>query len=125
MLHPPEHSENYLATAQAEWLRKDGPGLGWSPVDSPSRAQDLANQGQLVVVLYPSPDPARSGHAAILRACDKDPALLEAEGPQIIQAGAQNADSTSVKAGFSHHPGAWVSAHDFKVLFFVHPAPAP
>jgi hypothetical protein len=124
MLHPPEHSENHLATAQAEWLREEGPRHGWTPVDSPFRAQELANQGQVVVVLYPSPDPARSGHAALVRACDKGEGLLEAEGPQIIQAGARNADSTSVKEGFSHHPGAWVSARDYKVLFFAHPAPA-
>jgi len=124
MLHPPEHSENFLATAQTEWLRREGPRHGWTPVDSPFRAQELANQGQVVVVMYPSPDPAKSGHAALVRASDKSGAMLEAEGPQIIQAGAQNAASTSVKEGFRHHRGAWVSGHDFTVQFFAHAAPA-
>lgn len=118
MLHPPEHGENYLATAQAEWLQREGPRHGWSPVASPFLAQQLANQGRVVVVLYPSPDPARSGHAALVRASDKSDALLEAEGPQIIQAGARNASSTSVQEGFRHHRGAWISAHEYRVLFF-------
>ncbi|MDR3669677.1 MAG: hypothetical protein P4L36_02475 [Holophaga sp.] len=118
MLHPPEHGENYLATAQAEWLRQEGPRHGWSPVASPFLAQDLANRGQVVVVLYPSPDPARSGHAALVLACTKSEAQLDADGPQIIQAGAQNASSTTVREGFRHHRGAWVSGHQYRVLFF-------
>jgi hypothetical protein len=93
-------------------------------VASPFRAQELANQGQVVVVMLPSPDPRKSGHAALVRASDKSEALLEAEGPQIVQAGARNADSTSVKEGFRHHRGAWVSGHDYAVQFFAHPAPA-
>ena len=124
MLHPPEHGENFLATAQTDWLRQEGPKHGWTPVDSPSRAQELANQGQVVVVMFPSPDPRKSGHAALVRACDKSGALLEAEGPQIIQAGARNAESISVREGFRHHPGAWVSGRDYTVQFFAHAPPA-
>jgi len=125
LLHPPEHGEGYLATAQAEWLKREGPKHGWVPVDSPFAAQRLANEGQVVVVMFPSPDPARSGHAALVRASAKGEAELEAEGPQILQAGAENADSTTVKLGFRHHRGAWVSAHDYKVLFFAHPLQVP
>jgi len=73
------------------------------------------------VVMFPSPDPARSGHAALVRASAKSDAELEAEGPQIVQAGARNADSTTVEQGFRHHRGAWVSARDFRVQFFAHP----
>jgi hypothetical protein len=123
MLHPPEHGEHHLATAQAEWLRTEGPRHGWSPVASPFLAQELANLGRVVVVLYPSPDPARSGHAALVRACAKSEAQLEAEGPQIIQAGARNATSTTVQEGFRHHRGAWISGHDYRVLFFSCSAP--
>jgi len=123
MLHPPEHGENYLATAQVDWPKAEGPKHGWTPVDSPFRAQELANQGQVVVVLFPSPDPFKSGHAALVRASDKSQALLEAEGPQIIQAGAENATSTSVKEGFHHHRGAWFSARDYQVVFFAHALP--
>lgn len=120
MLHPPEYGEKFLATAQAEWLQREGPEHGWTPVASPFLAQDLANQGQVVVILFPSPDPARSGHAALVRASGKSREALAEEGPQIIQAGAENATSTTVKEGFRHHRGAWVSAQDYKVLFFTH-----
>jgi hypothetical protein len=123
MLHPPEHGENYLATAQVDWLKAEGPKHGWTQVDSPFRAQELANQGQVVVVLYPSPDPLKSGHAALVRASDKSQALLEKEGPQIIQAGAENATSTSVMVGFRHHRSAWFSAREYQVLFFAHALP--
>jgi len=124
MLHPPEHGEKYLATAQTEWLRWEGLKHGWAPVDSPFLAQELANQGQVVVVMFPSPDPVKSGHAALIRASGKSRAELEEEGPQIIQAGGQNATSTTVKEGFRHHRGAWVSAEEFKILFFAHAAPS-
>ena len=123
MLHPPEHGEAFLATAQTEWLRGEGRAHGWTPVDSPFLAQDLANQGQVVVVMFPSADPARSGHAALVRASAKGRAELEEEGPQIIQAGGRNATSTTVKEGFRQHRGAWVSAHEYQVLFFAHAGP--
>jgi hypothetical protein len=124
MLHPPEHGERFLATAQTGWLLGEGRKHGWTPVDSPFLAQDLANRGQVVVVMFPSPDPARSGHAALVRASAKSRAELEEEGPQIIQAGGRNATSTTVKEGFRHHRGAWVSALEYQVLFFAHAGPA-
>jgi hypothetical protein len=123
LLRPPEHGQALLANAQAQWLRRSGPGRGWRPVDSPFRAQELVNAGQVVVAMYESPDPGKSGHAALVRPSDKSDALVETEGPQVTQAGAENAASTSLKQGFRHHPGAWVSARQYRVEFFVHDRP--
>jgi hypothetical protein len=123
ILRPPEHRMVHLATAQAEWLQQEGASHGWTAVPSPFQAQDLANQGRLVVAAFPSPDPSKHGHIALVRPSAKDAALLETEGPQIIQAGTENATSTTVKAGFRHHRGAWVSAADQRILFFAHALP--
>ena len=123
ILRPPEHGQALLANAQAQWLRRSGPDQGWQPVDSPFKAQELANAGKVVVAVYESPDPRKSGHAALVRPFDKSDALLETEGPQVTQAGAENAASTTLKQGFRHHRGAWVSAREFHVEFFVHDLP--
>lgn len=123
VLRPPEHRQARLATAQAEWMRQCGPEQGWRPVASPFEAQAFANQGLVVLALLASPDPKRSGHAALVRPSAKPEALLEAEGPQVIQAGAENAASTSLKQGFRHHRGARVSARECRVEFFVHELP--
>jgi hypothetical protein len=123
ILRPPDHKQVHLATAQAEWLQQEGMSHGWKPVDTPFHAQELANQGQLVVAVFPSPDSARPGHVALLRANPKPDALIEREGPQIIQAGGENTSSTSLKAGFRHHPGAWHSAEDNQIRFYVHGLP--
>jgi len=123
ILRPPEHGQALLANAQVQWLRRSGPDQGWRPVASPFKAQDLANDGKVVAVLYESPDPRKSGHAALVRPSDKSDALLATEGPQVTQAGAENAASTSLKQGFRHHPGAWASAREYRVEFFVHDLP--
>lgn len=123
ILRPPEHGQNLLANAQAQWLRRSGPDQGWQPVASPFKAQELANDGKVVVALYESPDPRKSGHAALVRPSDKSDAQLETEGPQVTQAGAENAASTTLKQGFRHHRGAWVSAREYRVEFFAHDLP--
>jgi hypothetical protein len=123
LLRPPEHAQVRLATAQAEWLQAHGAERGWVPVGSPAKAQDLANDGELVVALYPSPDPGKSGHVAVVRPWDKSEDLLEEEGPQVTQAGAENAASICLKQGFRHHRGAWISARDNRILFFAHDLP--
>lgn len=123
ILRPPEHSQVHLATAQAEWLQREGMSHGWEPVATPFQAQELANQGQLVVAVFPSPDPARAGHVALVRASAKPDALIEREGPQIIQAGGENSSSLDLQTGFRRHPGAWNSAGDNRIRFYVHALP--
>jgi hypothetical protein len=108
MLRPPEHGQVLLANAQAEWFHEaGGKEAGWRDVPSARDAQRLANQGNLVVMVYESPDPHRAGHIAIVRPADRPEHLLDENGPEITQAGTKNYLKTSAKVGFLHHPGAW------------------
>jgi hypothetical protein len=120
ILRPPQHGQVDLANAQQDWLLKEGKTQGWKPVNSPYEAQRLANEGKIVVAVYADPTPNKPGHVALVRPSDKSETLIQHEGPQIIQAGARNASSTSLKEGFRHHPGAWRSANDYRVMFFAH-----
>jgi hypothetical protein len=97
-----------LANAQAEWFHAaGGKKNGWGEVRTAHEAQTLANQGNLVVVVYQSPDPHRPGHVAIVRPAHRLVRLLEQNGPEIAQAGQKNYMMTSTKVGFQVHPGAW------------------
>jgi len=108
LLRPPEHGQILLANAQVAWLEGDvARERGWHRVKNMREAQALANQGHLVVVAYPNPDPKKPGHIAIVRPADKDEAELRRDGPQITQAGEKNALSTTMRIGFKYHPGAW------------------
>jgi len=117
LLHPPEHSSVLLANAQQEWLRAEGANHDWHPVASPSQAQQLANEGQLVVVTCKNPNESLPGHIAIVRPSVRSEAEILAEGPEIIQAGAHNYVSTTSKQGFKHHPGAF---ENNQLLYFSH-----
>jgi len=117
MLRPPEHGQILLANAQAEWFRSPaGSQAGWLPVRDARDAQSLANRGNLVVVVFESPDPHRPGHVAIVRPALRPTRLLEENGPEITQAGQKNYIKTSAKVGFLAHPGAWPGG----VLFYAH-----
>jgi hypothetical protein len=108
LLRPPEHGQLLLANAQAKWLDSAAAEKeGWRRVSGMQRAQSLANQGSLVLVVYANPDPHVPGHVAIVRPSEKSARELEENGPQIIQAGTHNHNSTNVRIGFSSHPGAW------------------
>jgi hypothetical protein len=122
LLHPPEHSADLLANAQQDWLRAAGTNFGWHAVSSPLEAQQLANQGQLVMVTCKNPNPDASGHIAIVRPSAKTDAEIQAEGPQIIQAGGHNYASTSLKLGFSYHKDAFEKG---ELLYFTHPLSLP
>ena len=118
LLHPPEHSSKLLANAQFDWLSTDkARRLGWSPVPDGITAQKFANKGRIVIAIYKNPDPAKHGHVAIVRPFEKPESLIRLEGPQIIQAGASNYISTSLKEGFRHHPGAFEKN---EIRFFTH-----
>lgn len=118
MLRPPEHGQVLLANAQAEWFRSlAGRQSGWQPVGDAHEAQSLANRGNLVVVVFESPDPHRPGHIAVVRPAHRPTRLLEENGPEITQAGQKNYTKTSTKVGFLGHPGAWPGG----VLYYAHP----
>ncbi|HTA31262.1 MAG TPA: hypothetical protein VK731_12300 [Candidatus Cybelea sp.] len=117
LLHPPEHSAMLLANAQQDWLNAGGANRGWHRVGTPLEAQELANEGQLVLVTFKNPDPETPGHVAIVRPSAKSREQIEAEGPDIIQAGLHNHIRTSVKEGFKSHPGAFEKR---EVQYFAH-----
>jgi len=120
ILRPPEHPQELLANAQTVWLRTEGPSLGWRKVADMRQAQEMANRGRLVVAAIAAPSPHKPGHIAIVRPSMKDLSQLESEGPQITQAGATNYLSTSVAAGFKHHPGAWSYNGTGAIRYYAH-----
>jgi glutamine amidotransferase-like uncharacterized protein len=105
LLRPPEHGVVRLANAQFDWLHSDAAkSAGWVPVKDAAAAQRAANAGRLVLASLKNPDPARSGHIAVVRPGNKEPALLEAEGPDVMQAGGTNALRIPMRKGFGNHP---------------------
>lgn len=119
LLRPPEHSTQYLANAQYDWLKNEGTKKGWKAVDSAWQAQQFANQGQIVVAVYQESDPKKHGHIALVRPSTKSKTKVQQEGPQIIQAGMDNLVSASLAEGFKHHKNAWASG---SVRFYAHTA---
>jgi len=122
LLRPPAHGQVLLANAQQAWLLNRGPDSGWQPVSTADQAQSLANQGYLVLATVHNPNPRRPGHIAVLRPADKAPEALQADGPQIIQAGLRNYSSTTVRQGFAGHRGAFANN---QVLYFAHATTLP
>jgi hypothetical protein len=117
LLRPPEHGQQLLANAQAEWLA--GPAARaaeWQEIAGAKRAQSEANRGNLVLVVFANPDAHEPGHVAVVRPSEKSQIALERNGPQIIQAGTHNHASTTVRIGFSSHSGAWPD----RVRYYMH-----
>jgi hypothetical protein len=117
ILRPPNHSTMLLANAQFDWLHQAGGKEGWTPVRTAREAQRLANKGFLVVATLKENDPKKPGHIAVVRPCKKSGAKIDREGPQIIQAGASNMRSASLKEGFKNHPSASATG---MVRYFAH-----
>jgi len=107
ILRPPDHPEELLANAQCDWLRIRGPREGWRRVTDGMTAQSLANRGYIVVACYRNPDGDDAGHIAIVRPGTKGRTRIQAEGPDVIQAGTLNYRKTTAKNGFRFHSGAW------------------
>ena len=110
-----------LANAQYDWLADEGAKRGWKPLATPEEAQRLANDGWFVVATYKNHHDDKPGHIAIVRPSDKGVAAINAEGPQITQAGGKNYRSVALEVGFSGHPAAW-GRHE--VRFYAHPVDA-
>jgi hypothetical protein len=120
LLRPPEHGQALLANAQADWLASAAAAkAGWRSVATMQQAQRLANEGSLVLVLYPNPDKRVPGHIAIVRPSQKSAKALDENGPEVIQAGEHNHARTNLKTGFENHPGAWPQG----VLYYAHALP--
>jgi len=120
LLRPPEHGQKLLANAQFEWLRSAvARKFGWHRVLDMREAQRLANQGNLVLVVFQNPEEDLPGHIAIVRPSEKSLQALRRDGPQIIQAGIHNHASTIVRVGLLNHPGAWPDG----VRYYLHTLP--
>lgn len=121
VLRPPEHPETFLASAQSRWLMgAEATNVGWGQLPNMQAAQEEANLGKLVIAAFISPVEFKPGHIAIVRSSLKSTEELNTEGPQIIQAGKYNYNSTTVSKGFGSHQNAFPS----KILYFSHPRPA-
>ncbi|MFA6568503.1 MAG: hypothetical protein WCS96_09850 [Victivallales bacterium] len=120
ILRPPEHSAVMLSNAQYIWLLEIGPSKNWTQVFLPTEAQELANQGNVVVAVWKNPDPENPGHIVVVRPCEKSDSLIFADGPDIIQAGKKNYNCTTLREGFKNHKGAFENS---EILFFSHPVP--
>jgi hypothetical protein len=108
ILRPPEHGQVLLANAQAKWLASEqAQSQGWHPLAGARAAEEQANRGNLVVVVFVNPDQHEPGHVAIVRPSEKSAEALERNGADIIQAGNHNHTRTIVRIGFENHPGAW------------------
>ena len=117
ILRPPEHGQKLLANAQNAWLAEDGAAHGWLKLAHAGAAQAAANRGLLVVASYHNHHDDRPGHIAIVRAGTKTAEQIAAEGPNVIQAGAVNKTSISVKDAFAGHPAAW---RDHEIAYYAH-----
>jgi hypothetical protein len=117
ILRPPEHKETLLANAQFDWLSDKGAEHGWKRVHGPIEAQKMANEGFLVVASFKEKDATKSGHIAIVRPSKRGKQAIELDGPEVIQAGMYNHNSTTLKAGFKAHPSAW---RDKQIRFYAH-----
>jgi hypothetical protein len=117
ILRPPEHGQKLLANAQNEWLAEEGATGGWVRLANAGEAQAAANRGLLVVASYHNHHDDRPGHIAIVRPGNKTADQIAAEGPDVIQAGAINKTSISLKDGFAGHPAAW---RDHEIVYYAH-----
>ncbi len=119
ILRPPDQA-GLLANAQYRWLHNQGAKYGWAAVDSHVTAQKIANQGCLVVISYANPNKRRPGHIAIVRPSDKSKDEINTKGPQIIQAGQKNYNSTTLSKGFRNHQTAF---RKHKMAYYAHDTP--
>ena len=121
VLRPPEHGVVLLANAQFDWLLSAaGMKAGWVALKDAAAAQAAANDGRLVLASLKNPDPAKSGHIAIVRPANKDAELLAKEGPDVMQAGGTNALRTTMRKGFGNHK----QEYD-QITFYAHAVELP
>lgn len=117
ILRPPDHGQVLLANAQYDWLADPDAARGWRGIGTGAQAQEAANRGELVVAAYRNHRDNLPGHIAIVRPSTKSMREIEAEGPQITQAGGTNYLSTTLRRGFAGHPAAW---NNGEVRYYAH-----
>jgi len=114
ILRPPEHTQLLLANAQFEWLQtEEAQNKGWEAISDTDFykifviAQGFANKGLIVVAVCENPDPAESGHIALVMPGRISKDKLFEDGPLVIQAGVKNYNSIPLKIGFNRHIEYW------------------
>jgi len=120
ILRPPRHPQGLLASAQYEWLlTNEAKNEGWKQIKDSiyEKAQSFANKGYVVTVVYKNPDPKKPGHIGLVMPFEKSNALLQNEGPTLIQAGRINKNYISFRDGFQHHIRDWKTVTS-EILFF-------
>lgn len=131
ILRPPIYPNGWhdMANYQDLWFKTNsGTPYGWLNVTNYSAttnvmivAQDLANQGYLVIACYLNPDINSSGHTAVIHPYVNTVGHIMAVGPEECQAGAYNYNLTTVSTGFNQHSGAFPNNIDY----FCHPVTYP
>jgi len=119
ILSPPEQ-QGLLANAQYRWLESQGEKYGWTPIDNQMMAQKIANQGCLVVISYANPNRWRPGHIVIVRPSNKSKNEIKSRGPQIIQAGKKNYNSTTLSKAFKNPQTAF---RHHRLVYYAHNTP--
>jgi len=120
LLRPPEHGQILLANAQSEWLAGDaGRRAGWRPAADAQEAQRLANEGNFVLAVFRNQDPRTPGHVAIVRPSRRSLETLNADGPELIQAGQHNHNRINARVAFENHPGAFPDG----IRYYAHTVP--
>ena len=130
VLRPPDHGQELLANAQADWLAGAGDSpaqtaeeAGWTVLGSSGdegaldAAAAAAGMGRLVLAIYKASPTTDSngqvhqhpGHVCIVRPPDSAGAVGD-EGPEVMSVGETNGSRLSMQAAFRDHRGAWPSA---------------
>ncbi len=114
ILRPPQHKLLLLANAQFSWLQsKEATDDGWLPITNNDvyrswvLAQQYANKGYVTVAVFKNDLSNKPGHIAMVMPRELTFEEIQASGPNLIQAGADNYNSVSLKQGFKHHITAW------------------
>jgi hypothetical protein len=120
ILRPPQHGQVLLANAQYDWLMSNkGESEGWHRLmtdDNYRQAQQLANQGKMVVAVYRNSNRKKPGHIALVMPVLRTAGQIQEEGPELIMAGTNNYNYISLKKGFKSHISTWPET---EILFYV------
>jgi hypothetical protein len=136
LLRPPNHGQDRLANAQADWLEGaatfPGPTAsdsGWIALGSSgdagalTAAVDTANAGRLVIAIYKA-SPVRGpdgtlhpvpGHVVIVR--PQSATAVGADGPHVMSVADVNRPDTTMRTAFHAHPQAWPD----RIGLYAHP----
>ena len=106
ILRPPQHPQQLLANAQADWLQGTGYIYGWRGLAGEQEAQAAADGGLLTVASYKNPNPKDSGHIAFVRPGSSGRWQILSGGPTITQAGGHNFIEGSLQQGFGSRRSA-------------------